>query len=181
MRNDIRMVEKSHVKTSNSDLESNGREYTLLLTKDVFSELRKLSVKYARSDSIFVAILVKRRFEWMKADISDEQLSSFIHYLDRVESIRGVQYKNQNKEDTKSMKVFLPDSLLNVIEIFCKMINWKTKQFIEDTIEFWIDPQNGLIDCEKLNFLNWFFDFNPLLTAIDDLHDLNYRITGVEP
>jgi hypothetical protein len=39
-------------------------------------------------------------------------------------------------ENTKSMKVFLPDSLVNAIEIFCKMINWKVEGFIEDTIEF---------------------------------------------
>jgi hypothetical protein len=118
---------------------------TLKLSEEIYIEVKKLSARYCNTDSDFVAIILKMRFEWIKHDVEDLQFTFIKHYLDIVESRRGSVYKKRKDDKLKVLSISLPASYINT--------------------------ENG-------DFLGYFFNFTPLLHAIDDISDIDFRLGG---
>jgi hypothetical protein len=153
--------------------------YSLLLSKKVLSEVQRFSKRYCMSENNFIAILLKLELEVIKSDVDNYNFNLINNYLEISESRRGTKYDIITKENTQELQISIQSPLIDAVEIFCDLILWTPERFIERSIESWIYDLNTRINESELEFFQHFFDFDPLLKAIDEVMQVNYK-RGVE-
>lgn len=163
------MIEQECSSVFNLNQDKEGNKYTLLLANETLTEVKKFSRRYFISESKFVEVVLKFRFEEIQSDIEVDEYHYIEDYLEVAEARSGNCYDNRKIDnETKEFTVILPSSLIIAIDTFCNLIHWKQERFIEDALEFWVKELNIRLKMMELEFLNAFFDFKPVLKVIED-------------
>jgi hypothetical protein len=144
---------------------SNIKDYQISITEGLRKNIASLSERYLVSESKFVEILLKFRLEEIESDIGVKEYVLIENYLEMRQERENDQGNEKNLES--KLKITFSNVVDKAVRDVCNLIKWTPEQFIENTLDFWIEELNRRVDDGELGFLVAFLDFQPALKSIE--------------